>query len=109
MVAEDSTLTDLQILREGDAVAFQIDISGVVSTLASPTNAFYSRNTGADKSGTYLTGSTTVPAGSINTIITKTTTALKAGEWILSVSAVVDGQTMNVATIPITVKRQNQA
>jgi hypothetical protein len=107
-IALDSTLADPQILREGDAVAFQINVAGVVSTLASPTMAFYRQNTGADVSSTYFTGTITVPTGSIDTIITKTTQALKAGEWVLSISATVDGQVMNVVTIPIIVKRANQ-
>jgi hypothetical protein len=109
MVANDDSLAEPQILREGDQIAFQLDITGVTSSLASPTMAFYQRNTGADKSATYFTGSITVPTGSIDTIVTKTTQNLKAGEWILSISATVDGQVMNVATIPVIVKRANQA
>lgn len=108
MVTQDDTLTPPQILREGDQVAFQIDVAGVVSTLATPTMAFYKQNTGSDVSSTYFTGSITVPTGSISTIITKTTQNLKAGEWVLSVGATVDGQVMNVATIPVIVKRANQ-
>ena len=106
MVTEDSTLAQPRILREGDGVAFEIHVAGVVSTLTSPTMTFYQKNTGADKSSTYFTGSIT--ATSIDTIITKTTQNLKAGEWVLSVSATVDGQVQNVITIPIIVKRQNQ-
>ena len=108
MVTEDDTLAPPQILREGDAIAFQIDVAGVVSTLATPTMTFYRQNTGADVSSTYFTGTITVPTGSIDTIITKTTQNLKAGDWVLSVSATVDGQVMNVATIPVIVKRKNQ-
>lgn len=105
-VTEDTTLAPPQILREGDEIAFQINVSGVVSTLASPTMTFYRKDTGDDLASTYFTGSITAP--SIDTLITKTTTGLKAGEWVLSVNATVDGLVQNVVTIPIIVKRRNQ-
>lgn len=106
MVTEDATLALPRILREGDQVAFQINVAGVGSTLASPTMTFYQKNTGADKSSTYFSGSITAPSS--DTIVTKTTQNLKAGEWVLSISATVDGQVQNVITIPIIVKRLNQ-
>ena len=106
MVTEDTTLAPPQILREGDAIAFQINVSGIVSSLASPTMTFYQKNTGSDLASTYLAGSMSVSG--IDTIITKTTQNLKAGEWVMSISATVDGQVQNVVTIPIIVKRRNQ-
>ena len=103
---EDTTMAPPQILREGDAVAFQIDISGVVSTLASPTMTFWKDGGNSDKSSTYFTGSMTVSG--IDTIITKTTQNLKAGSYVMSISATVDGQVQNVTTVPVIVKRQGQ-
>ena len=107
-VTKDDTLSELVILREGDQVAFQIDISGVSSTLESPTMAFYKQNSARDVSSTYFTGSMSIPTGSIDTIITKTTQNLKKGDWTLSVNATVDGQVQNVCTVPVVVKRRNE-
>lgn len=103
-VVKDETRTEPIVLFENDQVAFQINISGVVSSLASPTQTFYKQNTTTDTSSTYFTGSMT--ASGTTVILTKTTQNLKAGEWILSVSATVDGQVQNVARIPIIIKRQ---
>jgi len=105
-VVKDPILTEPVFLTEGDQISIDVKISGVVSTLASPTNAFYKQNTGSDLSSTYLTGSTT--ASGLDTITTKTTTGLKAGNWVLVVSATVDGQVQNVAKIPIPIKRANE-
>ena len=66
----------------------------------------YKEGSTSDLSGTYLTGSMSV-AG-VDTIITKKTQNLKAGNYIISVNATVDGQVMNVVTIPFVVKRRSE-
>lgn len=105
-VTKDPILTEPVFLTEGDSVSIDVKIAGVVSTLASPTNAFYKQDTGSDLSGTYLTGTTT--ATGLDSITTKTTTGLKKGNWVLVVAATVDGKVQNVAKIPVIVKRANE-
>lgn len=105
-IINDTTSVDPQICREGDAIAFEISVSGVTTGITSPTNKFFKEGSSTDLSSTYLSGSTTVSG--VDTIVTKATTALKAGNWILSVGGTVDGLVQNVATIPITVKRESE-
>jgi hypothetical protein len=105
-VTSDETTTEPVVLREGDGIAFVIYISGIVSTLANPTMAFYKQNTGTDQSATYFTGSMSV--NGLDTIITKVTQNLKAGNWVMSIGATVDGLVQNVATVPVIIKRQNE-
>lgn len=103
-VTQDPTLTDPVIRREGDSVAFAITVSGA-TTITSPTMTMYKEGSSTDISSTYLTGSTSVSG---NVIVTKTTTGLIRGDYIVSVSATVDGQTYVVATIPFIVKRRGE-
>jgi len=105
-IVSDTTSVDPQICREGDAVAFEVVVSGVTTGITSPTNKFFKEGSSTDLSSTYLSGST-IPSG-VDTIITKTTTSLKAGNWILSVGGTVDGLVQNVATIPLIVKRESE-
>ena len=65
----------------------------------------YRQNSGADVSSTYFTGSMSVSG---STIVTKTTQNLKAGDWIVNISATVDGMTYVVYRFPLVVKRANQ-
>lgn len=104
-VVKDQTLQDVEILREGDQIAFVIYITGVVSTLVSPTMTFYKQGSNTDLSGTYFTGSMSVSG--LDTIVTKTTQNLKSGDWVMSISATVDGLIQNIATVPIHVKRKS--
>lgn len=104
-VSKDDALGEPVILFEGDEVAFTIVVPDVSTSVTSPTNGFYRQNSGADLSSTYLTGSTSV-SGSV--IITKTTTGLKAGDWIMDCRATVDGITYVVYRFPLIVKRRNQ-
>ena len=106
MVTKDSAITEPQILYVGEEIAIRVNVEGVVSTLSTPTQAFYKRNQDTDLSSTYFTGSLTASGTTI--IVTKTTTGLKKGEYTLSVMAVVDGLTQVVATIPIIVKRRSE-
>jgi hypothetical protein len=104
-VTSDPTSLPLIIRREGDQVAWVVNVQGVVSTLTSPTMAFYKRGGSQDQSSTYLTGSMSVSGF---TIITKSTTGLKQGDWVINVSATVDGQIQTVATQPLRVKRKSE-
>jgi hypothetical protein len=105
-LTKDETAVEPEICREGDAVAFKVIVSGVVNGITSPTMTMYKEGNVTDVSGTYLTGSMSVSG--TDTILTKSTTGLKQGNWILSVSATVDGQVQNVATIPLIVKRKGE-
>lgn len=105
-LTKDETAVEPEICREGDAVAFRITVEGVVTAITSPTMTFYKEGGTSDLSATYLTGSMSISG--IDTILTKTTTGLKQGNWIASVNATVDGQSQNVATIPIIVKRRGE-
>jgi hypothetical protein len=105
-ITDDPTSTDPVFLRESDAVAFVIPVSGVVTSITSPTATYYQEGQQTDKASTYWTGSMSISG--VDTIITKTTQALKAGNWILSVSATVDGVVQNVCTIPIIIKRRSE-
>lgn len=105
-ISNDATSLPRVYLREGDAIAFTIPVSGVVTSITSPTMTFYQDGQQTDKSATYFTGSMSVSG--VNTIITKTTQNLKAGLWVLSISGTVDGLVQNVCTIPITVKRKSE-
>jgi len=105
-IALDPTSTDPVFAREGDAVNYKIPVAGVVTGISSPTMTFYREGTATDVASTYWTGSLSVSG--VDTIITKTTQALKAGNWIISISATVDGLVQNVITIPFIVKRRGE-
>lgn len=105
-IVNDTTSVEPQICREGDAIAFKIKVAGVTTGITSPTSTFYKENSPSDLSATYLTGSDSVSG--VDTIITKTTQSLKAGNWIWSVGGTVDGLVQNVATIPVIVKRKSE-
>lgn len=105
-ITADPTSVEPEVCREGDAVAFKVIVSGVVNAITSPTMTMYKEGSTTDVSGTYLTGSMSVSG--VDTIITKSTTGLKAGIYLLSINATVDGQSQNVATIPLVVKRRSE-
>ena len=105
-IANDETSVEPVFVREGDQIAFKVVVAGVVTGITSPTMAMYKEGSQSDVSSTYLTGSMSI-AG-VDTIVTKTTQNLKAGNWILSISGTVDGQVQNVATIPLIVKRKSE-
>ena len=108
-IVKDPTSTEPELCREGDAVAFKIVVEGVVTGItndANLTTKFYKEGSDSDLAATYLTGSMSVSG--VDTILTKTTTGLKAGNWIMSVAGTVDGQLQTVATIPIIVKRRSE-
>ncbi len=104
-VSLDDALGPPVILHEGDAVAWSINVPDVSTSVTSPTLTMYRQNSGADVSSTYFTGSMSVSG---TTIVTKTTQNLKAGDWIINVSATVDGLTYVVYRFPLIVKRKNQ-
>ena len=104
-VSRDDALGEPVILFEGDAVAWSITVPDVSTSVTSPTLTMYRQNSGADVSATYFTGSMTVSG---TTIVTKTTQNLKAGDWIVNISATVDGITYVVYRFPLIVKRKNQ-
>ncbi len=104
-VTDDEVTGNRVILREGDEVVFQIPVSGVTSGITgTPTMKFMKPNTGTDLSSTYLTGSMSIIG--TYTIQTKQTQNLKAGEWIISVKATIDGLTYTCKVIPLLVKRE---
>lgn len=104
-IADDETITRKIILRKSDQVAFEIQVSGVTTGITSPTSKWFKRYSDTDLSSTYLSGSASVSG--VDVIITKSTTGLNAGEWILSVGGTVDGIPQIVATIPVDVKRDS--
>jgi len=104
-VVDDEIASSLVILREGDEVAFEIPVSGVTSGITgTPTIKWMKPNTNVDLSSTYLTGSMSVSG--TNVIQTKQTQNLKAGEWVVSVKATIDGQTYTCKVIRVLVKRE---
>lgn len=103
-VVDDEVTGDRVILREGDEVVFQIPVSGVTSGITSPTMKFMKPGTGTDLSGTYLTGSMSIIG--TYTIQTKQTQNLKAGEWVISIKATIDGLSYTCKVIPLLVKRE---
>lgn len=105
-ITKDQTSVDPEFCREGDEIAFEVVVSGVVTGITSPTMTMYKEGSTSDLSATYLTGAMSVSG--TDTIITKTTTGLKVGSYILSIFATVDGQVQNVATIPLIVKRRSE-
>jgi len=104
-VSLDDALGPPVILHEGDAVAWSINVPDVSVGVTDATLTMYRQNSGADVSSTYFTGSMSVSG---TTIVTKTTQNLKAGDWIVNISAAVDGQTYTVYRFPLIVKRANQ-
>jgi len=104
-VSMDDALGEPVILHEGDAVAWSISVPDVSVSVTSPVLTMYRQNSGNDVSSTYFTGSMSVSG---TTIVTKTTQNLKAGDWIVNVSATVDGITYVVYRFPLIVKRKNQ-
>jgi hypothetical protein len=105
-VSLDDALGPPVILHEGDAVAWSINVPDVSVGVSSATLTMYRQNSGADVSSTYFTGEMSVSG--LSTIVTKTTQNLKAGDWIVNVSATVDGLTYVVYRFPLIVKRKNQ-
>ena len=97
-ITNDPTSAEPVFAREGDQVAYNIPVAGVVTGITSPTMEFYKDGGNTDLSSTYWTGSMSVSG--VNSVITKTTQNLKAGNWIISISGTVDGQVQNIATIP---------
>ena len=104
-VSSDDALGEPVILIEGAQVAWSIYVPDVSTSITSPTLTMYRQNSGADVSSTYFTGSMSVSG---STIVTKTTQNLKAGDWIVNISATVDGMTYVVYRFPLIVKRANQ-
>jgi hypothetical protein len=104
-IVKDETSGEPVIAREGDEVAYVIPVAGVVSTLTDAVMYFYREGQQTEISSTYWTGSMSVSNFSI---ITKQTTGLKAGNYVLSVFATVDGQVQNVVTVPFIVKRRSE-
>jgi len=105
-LVNDETSTEPVFAREGDQVAYVIPVSGVVTGITSPTMTFYKEGGNSDLSSTYWTGSMSVSG--VNSIVTKTTQNLKAGNWIISIFGTVDGQVQNVCTIPYIIKRKGE-
>jgi hypothetical protein len=105
-ISKDETATEPVFVREGDEVAFVIPVQGVVTAIASPTMAFFQEGQQTDKVATYWTGSMSISG--VDTVVTKTTTSLKAGNWVMSIGGTVDGQVMNIVTIPFIVKRKSE-
>lgn len=104
-VTLDPALGPPVIVFEGDAVAWTIEVPDVATSVTSPTMTMYRQNSGSDVSATYFTGSMSVTG---NSIVTKTTQNLKAGDWVVNISATVDGVTYCVYRFPLIIKRLNQ-
>ena len=106
-VVKDETITDVSILREGDEVAFSVQVVGAttINDDATLTMTMYKVGTNTDVSSTFFTGTMTATN---DTATTKTTTSLKAGEYTVSLKGTVDGQLYVFATIPIIVKRRGE-
>jgi hypothetical protein len=107
MVTSDQTLGAPVILIEGEAVAFQIDVPNVVTGITgTPLLSMYRQNSGADIAATYFVSANCTVSG--NSIVTAATQNLKAGDWVVNIKAVVDGNTRMVYRFPLLVKRANQ-
>lgn len=105
-ILQDETSAPPEYAREGDGIAWTIPVSGVVTGISSPTMTMYKEGSQTDVSATYFTGSMSVSG--VNTIVTKTTQNLKAGNWIVSIFGTVDGLVQNVITFPLIVKRRSE-
>ena len=105
-ITNDETSSEPVFAREGDQVAYVIPVAGVVTGITSPTMTFYKDGGNSDLSSTYWTGSMSVSG--VNSVLTKTTQNLKAGNWIISIFGTVDGQVQNIVTIPFIVKRKGE-
>lgn len=106
-IVNDETSVEPKVAREGEGIAYSIPVSGVVTGITNDATLvmyFYKKGGNTDLASTYWTGSMTVSG--VNTVVTKTTTGLKAGEWVISIFGTVDGQVQNIATIPFIVKRK---
>ena len=104
-IIDDETSQEPVYAREDDVVPYEIPVSGATS-ISSPTMKFYKKGTTTDLSATYFAGS--MSTNGTDTITTKTPQNLKAGDWVLSVFAVVDGYGQVVATYPFIVKRRGE-
>jgi len=109
-IANDETLAEPVILREGDQIGFSIPVSGVISGISSVTLAFYKEGsqTNTEASGAVYWSTTACTVTGVNTVVTGTTQSLKAGNWICSINGTVDGLIMNIITIPIIIKRRSE-
>lgn len=77
-------------LVEGDAVNFNFNLAWAAAVANDGNLACLIHYKGKDKSSTYLTGSVTA-TGADNNILSKTTTVLVEGEYVLSVYGTIDG------------------
>ena len=108
-IVNDETSGEPVFAREGDQVAYVIPVAGVVTGITNDATLqmyFYKEGGNSDLSSTYWTGSMSVSG--INSVVTKTTQNLKAGNWIISIFGTVDGQVQNIVTIPFIVKRKGE-
>lgn len=107
-LAQDEVLADPIVAFEGDTgLVYAIRVPGVISGITGvATMTFHKVGSGSDLSATYLTGSTSISGTDI--VITKTFQNLKAGFWIWSVVATVDGRTYTIHRQPMIVKRANE-
>ena len=107
-IVNDKTLSDPIIMREGDERAITVRIIGstTIASDATLTMTMYKQGASTDLSSTYLTGS--MSTNGTDTITSKTTTALKQGEYLVSIKATIDSVLRIVATIPLIVKRRSE-
>ena len=104
-ISNDETSSNRIYLREGDAIALSIPVSGVVTGISSVTLSFYKDGGTTDLATTYWTTAACTVTG-INTVVTGVTQNLKSGDWIISVNGTVDSLVQNIVTIPATIKRK---
>jgi len=108
-ITKDETSCEPVFAREGDEVSYKIPVEGVVSAItddATLTMAMYKEGSATDVSSTYFTGSMSVSG--VDTILTKQTQNLKAGEYVISIKATIDGQLQVCQSIPYIVKRRSE-
>ena len=99
---EASVKSEAISLREEESRSFSFPVKGTV--ISSPEMRFFKEGSCVDVSATYFRGSMSVSG---NNITTKETCNLKAGRWVMSIYANVDGEFCEIKTVPVIVNRRN--
>lgn len=103
-VTDDPTYKRVEPITEGDEIAWVVPVGGVVTGISSPTMKMFKRGSTTDLSSTYFTGSMSVSG--TDTVVTKTTSNIKAGDYVIPLKATIDGQTYTFAKLLVLVKRE---
>jgi hypothetical protein len=105
IIADDATSCDVQYFRETETTPIKLVTSGF-TTVTDPVQYFYKDGSQTDISSSSFSGSLSVSG---TDIISKTPlNTIKAGRYVLSIFATMDGVYQCAGTIPWVIKRRGE-